>query len=57
MKTLRRWLRVSGLVVGLALAGAPGCQTWVPGVGITTWSWAHHGTLSQADLTLVEVRR
>jgi hypothetical protein len=35
MKTLRRGLSWSALVVGLALAGANGCQTWVPGVGMT----------------------
>lgn len=35
MNMLRRWPWLSSLVVGLALAGLQGCQTWVPGVGMT----------------------
>ena len=32
---MRRWPCLGCLVVGLALTSLTGCQTWVPGVGMT----------------------
>lgn len=31
----RRWLGLAGCGLGVALTGAVGCQTWVPGAGLT----------------------
>ena len=31
-------------------------MTLVPGVGITAWEYAHHGTTAEANLRLIEFR-
>jgi hypothetical protein len=35
MKTIRRWQWLTATGLGLALSVVTGCQTWVPGIGMT----------------------